>query len=105
MEKFNMKIKILILALFTTFCCSAQTNIYWTNLASLRWPTNVFTNFLVNSTCYHTNMLHVFSFEPSYDTVTNIVISKNYQGTIQIGTNFYRINTETNITYNYELKK
>ena len=63
------------------------------------WVTNTM------SSIYATNYSYPCQFEPRYEwPKTNIIIPKEFTGTIQVGTNFYHVNTITNISYDYQLK-
>lgn len=71
-----------------------------------RWCTNAFFSydFITNSTV--TNLMVGQRELTIYDNfVTNIIVSKNYTGTIQLGENFYHIATITNIFTEQKLTK
>ncbi len=55
-----------------------------------------------------TNPAYQFEFQPkSYngEIITNVIIKPDYKGTIQVGTNFYRLVDVTNFYTTKELKK
>lgn len=71
-------------------------------------PTNIFnipTNYItVVSVCVSNDPLPAICQHTKGWTgdITNIAISKDFTGTISIGTNYYRINAETNVNYSFK---
>lgn len=87
----------------TNWSFSIKTNYIPDINTNYIWNVKPFTNSFI-----FTNSIqnHLVVIEPgNYEDFTNFVIMGDYKGTIQVGTNFYHINTITNMIVTKELTK
>lgn len=95
-----MKTILLLYLIGASAIGQLTTNEIWfTNtVQSVYWLHSI--NGTSNSFICFSNNARPAVFQPAYgDPITNIVLDTQFQGTIQIGQDFYRIQSETNVSY------